>query len=181
MVGTSILIDSGQNPSTGERNCSGVVTLKTYSTTDGESIASETASEAGAGSNLNDCAGNVAKKLAHVAGATVGAAGSQLLEEAQHLRPGVRADAADESGSDADDAHRLCNAVKGVPGVESSTQRASTDRQLQLVVSYKGSDPLDQAVASGLASNPTFSQLDSRTEGNQITLCIGALLDRPSA
>lgn len=173
MVGTSILIDSGKNKSTGEANCSGVVTVKTYSTLDGESIASETTSEVGAGIDLSACAGNVAKKLAKISGAalnlrfkdfwkrrsTYGREYQVSLLTAQSLPLMLRM--------------AFSKAVAAVPGVQSSTQRASSEKQVQLVVSYKGSEPLDQAIATGLMSNAAFSTLDARADGNHMVFCMG--------
>ena len=51
-------------------------------------------------------------------------------------------------------------------------QRQANDRQVEIVAAYKGSDPIDQAIAMALASDQQFSRLDSRTDGNIITLCM---------
>ncbi len=172
MVGTSIIIDQGKSPSTGGQECTGVVTLKTYATGDAESIASETFSEASTGLNLNDCAANVSKKLASIGGPIIGAKVQDYWKRraaygrefvltlvGKGLSLGVRS--------------AFARAVKAVPGVEGDVQRSASAQKVQIVVTYKGSDPLDQAVAEGLASNPAFSALDGKTEGTQVTLCMG--------
>ncbi len=172
MVGTSIIIDQGRNPNTGGQECTGVVTLKTYATIDAESIASETFSEASAGLNLNDCAAAVGKKLAAVGGPIIGAKIQDYWKRrvaygreyvltlvGKGMTLGVRS--------------AFARAVKAVPGVEGDVQRAASDKRIQIVVTYKGGDPLDQAVAEALSANPAFAALDGKTEGNQVVLCMG--------
>ena len=172
MVGTSIIIDQGRNAATGENECTGVATVKTYSTVNAESIASETISESAAGRNVNDCAGNLAKKLALVGGPVIGAKVQEywkrrstygrefvLTLTGQTLPLMVKTS--------------FTKTLKTVPGVEGNVQRSATDKELQIVVTYKGTDPLDQAVFEALSGNPIFASLDSKTEGNQILLCMG--------
>ena len=172
MVGTSIIIDQGRNSATGETECTGVATVKTYSTVNAESIASETISESAAGRNVNDCAGNLAKKLALVGGPIIGAKVQEywkrrstygrefvLTLTGQSLPLMVKTS--------------FTKTLKSVPGVEGNVQRAASDKELQIVVTYKGTDPLDQAVFEALSGNPIFASLDSKTEGNQILLCMG--------
>ncbi len=172
LVGTSVIIDAGRNGATGDVECNGVVSLKTYSTVDGESIASETISEVSSGRNLDDCAGNLAKKLGAITGPVIGARVQQywkrrdtygrefvLTLKGQSIPLRTRA--------------AFAKAVKALPGVEGDTQRASDATMVQIVVTYKGADPLDQAMALQLGDSKDFDGLDSRTEGNQVTLCLG--------
>jgi hypothetical protein len=173
MVGTSVIIDSGRNSATGDMECNGVVSLKTYSTVDGESIASETVSEVSSGRNLDDCSANLAKKLASFTGPIIGARvqeywkrretyGREIVLTLKGVNLPLRTRAA------------FVKAVKSLPGVEGETQqRASDASMVQLVVTYKGADPLDQAVAMQLGADKDFENLDSRTEANQIVLCMG--------
>lgn len=172
LVGTSVIIDAGKNGSTGDQECTGVVSVKTYSTVDGESIASETISDVTSGRNLDDCAANLSRKLARIAGPIVGARvqeywkrrdtyGREVVLTLKGLNLPLKTKAA------------FVKAVKGTPGIEGDTQRVSDANLLQLVVSYKGADPLDQALALQLAELKDFDALDSRTEGNQVILCLG--------
>ena len=172
MVGTSIIIDQGRNASTGETECTGVATVKTYSTVNGESIASETISETSAGRNVNDCAGNLAKKLAAVGGPIIGA---KVQEYWKKRSTYGREFVLTLTGSPLSLMVKTAftKTLKTVSGVEGSVQRAATDKEMQIVVTYKGADPLDQALAEALSSNPNFATLDSITDGNQITLCMG--------
>ncbi len=172
MVGNSIIIDSGKNPNTGDSQCTGVVTVKTYSTVDGESIASETFAEEGAGTNVNDCAARAVKKLASVGGPVIGARIQDYWKRRiQYGREYV----VTLSGINLPLTVKttFTKALKEISGIENETQRSSGPRQLQLVVTYKGTEPLDQALAVSLSNSKVFSNLDSRSDGNQITLCMG--------
>lgn len=173
MVGTSIIIDNGKNNATGESICSGVMTVKTYSTVSGEDIASETASETAAGINANDCAANVSKKLANFGGSVISA---RIQDYWKRRNTYGKEYILTLKGAALPLMTRMAfaNAVKSVPGVEKNVQRASSDKEYQVVVTYKGSDPIDQAVAMNLASNAAFANLDSRTDGDQVTLCLAS-------
>ena len=172
MVGSSIIIDSGKNSATGENTCTGVMTVKTYSTSSGENIASATVSERASGTNVNDCASKAAQKLASVGGPEIS---SHIQEYWKRRNMNGREYFVTLTGQSLSLMTRMAfsKAVKSVPGVEGGTQRASSDKEYQLVVVYKGTDPLDQAVAMNLAANPGFASLDSRTDGDQIILCMG--------
>ncbi len=172
MVGTSIIIDAGKNASTGDLECTGVVSLKTYSTVDGESIASETFSEASTGRNINDCAANLAKKIADIGGPVIGARIQDYWKRRSTYGREYTLTLVGD-GLPLMVKTAFTRALKSVPGVESDVQRASTATRLQVIVTYKGSDPLDQAIAAGLASNAAFSTLDAQTNGDQVFLCMG--------
>lgn len=172
MVGTSVIIDSGRNESTGEFLCSGLVTVKTFSTQSGESIASETVSEVASGIDPNGCAANVARKLAKIAGADIGArVQGYWTRRSTFGREYVLT--LNGAGMTLGTRMAFSRAVKGLPGVENVTQRTSTDAVIELAVTYKGSEPLDQAVAGGLSSNAAFSTLDAISDGTHIQFCFG--------
>lgn len=172
MVGTSVLVDAGKNPNTGETECTGIVTVRTYATSDAESIASETFSEASSGRNTNECAANLARKLGQIGGPVLGARiqeywkrrstyGREMLLTLKGAALPLMVRTA------------FARSLKTVPGVEGNTQRACNDRECQFVVTYKGAEPLDQAVAMALSENPAFATLDSRLDGTSVVLCMG--------
>ena len=173
MVGASVIVDSGVNASTGQRTCTGVVTLKTYSTIDGENIASETVSESGAGQTMDQCAGNIAKKMAAVGGQSVG----RRIQEYWKRRTMYGQDyVLTLAGSNLTLMLKtnFSRALASVPGVTSvGRPRVNDDRRYEVTVTYRGSDPIDQAAATVLSSNPSFSTLDSVSEGGKVTLCMG--------
>jgi hypothetical protein len=172
MVGTSVLVDAGKNPNTGDMECTGIVTVRTYATSDGESIASETFSEASSGRNTNECSANLARKLGQISGPVVGA---RIQEYWKRRSTYGREMLLTLKGASLPLMVRtgFARSLKTVPGVEGSTQRACSDKECQFVVTYKGSDPLDQAVAVALSENPAFASLDSRLDGTNVVLCMG--------
>ena len=122
-----------------------MVSIKTYSTSSGESIASETVSESSSGKNLNACGGNLAKKLAAICGPLLGARVNDywkrrstygreyvLTLNGGNLPLMVRA--------------AFDKAVKGLAGVENATQASATNKQVKMTVAYKGTEPIDQAL-----------------------------------
>ncbi len=173
MVANSIIIATGKNTHTGDDQCNGIVTIKTYSTVDSESIASETFTEEAAGSNSSDCAAMAAKKLANIGGPIIGA---RIQDYWKRRTTYGREYVVMLSGNNLSQRLKIAftSALKTTLGVEGYIQRASGPTQLQCIVNYKGSESLEQALAKSLLSNRDFSKLDSRTDGNQILLCIGS-------
>lgn len=171
MAGVSIIVDSGVSPATGQYVCTGLVSTKVYSTVDGEVIAAETVPATGSGQNTDDCAAAVARKMALAIGPEMGAQiqtywkrrtmyGRELVLTLQGQLPlGLRA--------------RFANAVSALPGVQSSVQRSASSTQMEFTVSYKGSAPIDQALAAALAADPAFANLDSRNETDRVLMCLG--------
>jgi hypothetical protein len=172
MVGTSVIIDSGKSPATGEFLCTGVLTVKTFSTASGEDIASETTSEAAAGMNPNDCAANVSKKLAAVNGPVVS---SRIQEYWKRRSTYGREFVVTLQGSGLADAatRGLLKSVKAIEGVEKTTLRSQTDSEYQLVVVYRGEDFKDQ-LDDKLDILPAFGTRRSRVEADQIVICMSA-------
>lgn len=172
LVGTSIIDDLGKDVNTGESKCSGQVSVKTFSTQSGESIASDMQSEVASGMDSDGCAANLASKLARVVGAEIGARIQDYWqrritfgrEYMLTLRsPGLALRTRME----------FTKAIKGLPGVENVTPRYSTDTEIELTVTYKGRDALDQVVIQGLSGNPACPILDSVTDGTHIRFCSG--------
>jgi len=172
MVGSSIIIDSGRNASTGEFLCTGVLTIKTYSTVSGEDIASETSSEAAAGMNANDCAGAVAKKLAATGGAVVS---SRVQDYWKRRNAYGREFVVTLQGMALPDSatRGLYKAIKSIAGVEKATLRSQSDQEYQVLVVYKGDNSLKDDLDDKLDLNPSFSARHSRVESDQITICMG--------
>jgi hypothetical protein len=172
MVGTAIIVDAGRNVNTGETECTGVVTVRTYSTTTGESVASETFSEASCGRNVDECSGNLARKLGSVGGPVLGA---KLHEYWKRRSTYGRELTLTLKGKSLPLMVRAAfgRAVKAVPGVEHDVQRACGDTLCQVVVTYKGSEPIEQALANALSANTAFAALDARTDGPNVLLCMG--------
>ncbi len=170
MLGSSIIIDSGRSAATGEFLCTGVMTVKTFSTASGEDIASETTSESASGQNANDCAANVSKKLASVGGPALSA---RIQEYWKRRNTYGREFVVTLQGKDLADAatRGLSKAIKAIEGVEKSTLRSQTDSEYQLVVVYKG-ESLKDELDDRLDALPAFAARRSRVESDQITICM---------
>lgn len=173
MVGTSIIIDQGKNLAVNQTNCTGVATIKVFSTMDGENIASETVSEGGAGGSINECSANVAKKMAAIGGTSIG---RQIQDYWKRRSMYGQEYVIALVGANLNLMTKMAfsKALAAVPGIENVARaRVNDDKRYEMTVTYKGGDPLDQATAMGLMSNPVFSALDSVSEGSSVTLCLG--------
>ena len=171
MIGSSVIYDLGIDKSSGQQACTGVASTKTFSTNTGEDIGSATESESSVGMSSDDCRARLAVKLSGSLGEQVGKRIQEFVKKrsmygAQYV---IRL-----TGDNLSLMTRttFSRALKTVPGLEGATQRQAAAGQVEIVATYKGSDPLDQAVATALDGSPQFANLDSAVDGNVITLCM---------
>lgn len=171
MIGSSVIYDVGVDKNSGQPACTGVASTKTFSTKTGEDIGSATQSEAAVGVSSDDCRAKLAGKLAASLGNQVG----KRIQDFVKRRTMYGAEYVIRlTGGNLSLMSRTAfnQALKSVPGLDKATQRQAGTSQLEVVATYRGSDPLDQAVAMALSSNPQFASLDSVVDGNIITLCM---------
>jgi hypothetical protein len=171
MIGSSVIYDLGVDRNSGQPACTGVASAKTFSTKTGEDIGSATESESATGASSDDCRARLAVKLAGSLGEQVGERIQEFVKKrsmygAQYV---IRL-----TGDNLSLMTRttFSRALKTVPGLEAATQRQAAPGQVEIVATYKGGDPLDQAVATALGGSPQFANLDSAVDGNVITLCM---------
>lgn len=171
MAGAVVLVDEGRNANTGNPTCSGVFSFKTYSTSDSEDIAAGTVSETAEGVSANACSANLAQKLAAVAGAQ---AGPLVLGHFGRERNYGGQTIVTLTGAPLSLMTRsaFVRGVKATPGVQQVDPRISSDDRLELVVSYKGGDPLDLALADALSGDGQFSRMGSRSGPGTVTMCL---------
>ncbi len=171
MIGSSVIYDLGVDKNSGQQACTGVASTKTFSTKTGEDIASATQSEAATGMSSDDCRARLATKLAGSLGDQVG----KRIQEFVKRRTMYGAEYTIRlTGNNLPLMTRTAfsQALKSVPGLEKAVQRQAGAGQVEIIATYRGSDPLDQAVATALSSNPQFANLDSSVDGTVITLCM---------
>ncbi|MDR5736224.1 hypothetical protein QCE47_28370 [Caballeronia sp. LZ025] len=171
MIGSSVIYDLGVDKSSGQQSCTGVASTKTFSTKTGEDIGSATQSEAAIGASPDDCRARLAVKLAGSLGNQIG----KRIQEFVKKRTMYGAEYTIRlTGDNLPLLTRTAfgQALKSVPGLEKGTQRQAGAGQVEMIATYRGSDPLDQAIAMALGSNPQFASLDSSVDGNVITLCM---------
>lgn len=168
MVGNTIITDDGKNPNTGQSICAGMVTVKTVSATTSEDIAAGSAAETASGINPDQCRTNVANKLSENLGRELSARIQNYWKKrntyGQEYTVTLVGNLTMMTKS------LFFNAFKKTPGFEDARQRSSSGNEYQVVVVYKGSDPIDMAVASTLMQYPAFANADSRVDGNNIII-----------
>lgn len=177
-IGSTVVIDTGKSNDTGTMTCNGLVSVAVYSTNDGEEIASESLSESASGDSSDQCRANVASKLADVAGKTVAVRVQEFWKRRNMYGREYMVTYVGKLPLMARVA--FMNAVKKAQGVDKAVQRTSSDKEYQLVVTYKGESPIDQAIAMELSTNPTFANLDSQVDGTLVKLCPGSCGTGPS-
>jgi len=171
MIGSSVIYDLGVDKNSGQESCTGVASTKTFSTKTGEDIGSATQSEAAIGASSDDCRARLAVKLAGSLGNQVG----KRIQEFVKKRTMYGAEYTIRlTGDNLSLMTRTAfgQALKTVPGLDKAVQRQAGAGQVEVVATYKGSDPLDQAIATALGGNPQFASLDSAVDGSVITLCM---------
>jgi hypothetical protein len=171
MIGSSVIYDLGVDKSSGQESCTGVASTKTFSTKTGEDIGSATQSESSIGASSDDCRARLAVKLAGSLGNQVG----KRIQEFVKKRSMYGAEYTIRlTGDNLSLMTRTAfsQALKTVPGLEKAAPRQADAGRVEVIATYKGSDPLDQAVAMALSGNPQFASLDSAVDGNVITLCM---------
>ncbi|XQM37680.1 Flagellar assembly protein T N-terminal domain-containing protein [Cupriavidus sp. H19C3] len=171
MIGSSVIYDVGVDRNSGQPACTGVASTKTFSTRTGEDIGSATQSEAAIGISPDDCRGKLAGKLAASLGNQVG----KRIQDFVKRRTMYGAEYVIRlTGGTLSLMSRTAfsQGLKNVPGLEKVVQRQAAANQVEMMATYRGTDPLDQAVAMALAGNPQFATLDSMVDGNVVTLCM---------
>jgi len=171
-VGSSVIIDTGKSNDTGNATCNGLTSVAIYSTNDGEEIASESVSESASGDSSDQCRGNVATKLAETLGKTVA---TRVQEYWKRREMYGREFVVTYTGKlNLGSRTAFMNAVKKTQGVAKAVQRSSSENEYQVVITYKGETPIDQALAGELVSSPVFANIDSKVEGTLVKLCPGS-------
>ncbi len=168
-IGSSVIIDAGENEATGKRSCNALVSVSTFSTKTGEEIASESVSESSAGDTLDQCRGNISGKLAK----TIGSILSVRIQDYWKRRAmyGTQYTITYLGDLNLKGKVILRKAIEQVSGVTKVTQRQSGSKYYQMIVTYNGEDPLDQAIGMKIFEIPEFSKLDSYQEGSNLDLC----------
>jgi len=171
-IGSSVIIDTGKSNDTGNATCNGLTSVAIYSTNDGEEIASESVSESASGDSSDQCRGNIASKLAENLGKIVA---TRVQEYWKRREMYGREYVVTYSGKlNLGSRTAFMNAVKKTQGVAKAVQRSSSDSEYQVVITYKGEIPIDQAIAGELVAVPTFANIDSQVEGTLVKLCPGS-------
>jgi hypothetical protein len=170
-IGTSVIVDRGKNQNTGRNVCDGMVVVKVYSTTDGETIASGALTESGSGNSPDQCRTNVANKIGLGLGSTI----ANQIQEYWKTRQMYGMEYVLLLIGDFPPMARIqfTNVLKQVQGVQNVKLRTAETGKNEFVLNYSGSGQLGDEIFMKLAESPLstrFANYEADIEGNQIKL-----------
>lgn len=176
MVGSSYIYDRGYVTASGVYVCDGVVSLKAYSTLDGQALAADTRSTSANAKTADACRAEVASKLGQMAISEVGARildnsknrsmyGNEYTVYIKSASGGLSSGLADE----------LYLALEEIDGASNVDIRRTSDKEQELVLSYKNSRPFTVSLTQALRKNsPALAAANRSQDGNSVTLCVGS-------
>ncbi len=172
MVGNSIIFNTGESKTTGNKTCTALVSVKTYSTSGGEMIASETLTETGSGGTFEECKGNLGKKVGNLLGPAVA---TRVQEYWKRRQMYGREYSVNLLGTGLSVPMRLqfMNQVKGTADISNVVKRTESDARVELNITYKGSESIDDAIAMNLMNSPIFQiDFDKVVNGDKVFVCL---------
>jgi hypothetical protein len=177
--GSFKVTQSGRDPASGQALCSGQLDAGAAASEDGRVIASGVFPATSLGISSEDCAANLARKLAGAAATRLGpqiqrywrpkaaaAQGQDMRQEADYTL--VLRAAKLDMGLQQD----LLDAVAATPGAQMQAFVSSGASELRVTVRYAGAMPLQFALFQQLRSHPAFGAMQSTVDGRAITLCL---------
>ena len=168
-IGTSTITNNGKDPNLGLEVCDGMVSVKVYSTQDGEVIASGTLSESAAGQSPDQARALVAEKI----GKELGEVLAKKVQDYWKKRTMYGSEVVLEVNGTLSPMERITlnKVLSGVNGIQNVSLRTSSPGQYEYVVNYKGTDALGDSVFKALADSQLsykFSNYDFDINGNKI-------------
>ena len=168
-IGTSVITDSGINPSIGQHTCDGMVAVKVYSTQDGEVIASGSISETAAGQSPDQARALVAAKI----GKNLGEVLSKKIQDYWKKRMMYGSEYVLLVNGSFTPMERITlnKTLSTVNGIQNVALRTSDQTQCEFVINYKGLDSIGDAVFMKISDSPLayrFTNYDYDINGNQI-------------
>ncbi len=172
LIGSSTIISGDKNPATGEMTCVVTVTMKAFSTSDSEAIASDTEGMLASGINIEACAENASKRVADLmspqfAGRILGywadrsARGREFIVELKGKSLSLPMRMA------------FAKAIKDIKGV-TSVVKENANTGVKVVLTLKGGSDPQEVVYTAVTAQSAFSgvNLDGLVEGTSVIFCI---------
>jgi hypothetical protein len=168
MMGNSIIRDLGNN------HCDGVVSLKAFSTEDNELLAADMHNESARGTSPDDCRATVANKLAYFVGKRINASikdyHRQREVSGKEYTVILNSALGDLSGRMTSSFSRNLANLKGL--TSKLNVRNSTNREYEVMLSYKGEIPFADALGEVLDAVPSMKQADYTINGTTVNICL---------
>lgn len=174
MMGNSIILDNGKNTASGLFVCDGLLSLKTFSTEDGSTIAAEARSESASGNSPDQCRVNVANKMGNYAVGVVGHAISEYWKKRETYGREYSVVLRSLMGNlNENSKDAFSEALESMQGLNSKViERRSTRGELEVSLTYKGEKSLSRAIGAALKTQSAFASSGRKVDGTKIVICL---------
>lgn len=172
MVGTSTVVKGDVQPATGKLQCVVKVSLRVFSTTDGEIVAAGADDVLAEGINIEDCAGAASKKVGARMSPVIA---SRVLNYWADRSARGRQYVVELRGKSFDLATKMAfkKAVRSIS--DDVNESDASDTSIKYTVTLKGKVDAEEAVVTAVSEQAAFAgkTLDDHVDQNLITVCIG--------
>lgn len=176
-AGTTVIFNEGQVAGTGgQYSCTGVISVKTFSTVNSEDIASDTVSSQAVGTNPDDCRAQVAQKLASTIGSNISAKIQDYYKRRQMYGQEYTLTF---TGVSFQMSEVLFETLRSTEGFQDIKERGLNGDKYEVVVTYKGSTPLPRALYRTIMKNPSLASMiganfNPKIEGQSVLINLGS-------
>jgi hypothetical protein len=173
MFGTATIMDLGRDERTGQVQCGGMLNVRAYHVRTSRNLTSGEANEIAVAPSLDNCAQEVARKLADEAAPIVARLLLKDFKEAQMF--GSQYDLIVVGSSVGLRVSRAITALLEEMKVEDPLKKEDTGQRVVYSIMYKGNQPLDEEVTArlmeklGIADN---NEPKRKVDGSTVTICL---------
>jgi len=168
-MGSTIIVDKGKNPNTGNFTCDGTIVMKVYSTTgQAENISSGTLNETATGGTPDQCKGNIGKKLAEGFGPIL----SRQIQEyyKKRMMYGKEYIVQLVGKFNLAQKNKFKKALPTMEGIKSFKERSSKNGISEYVVTFAGED-ITATITENEDLIASLNILDAVSSGSELKLC----------
>jgi hypothetical protein len=171
-IGTANIVDRGMDPNSDKSVCDGMVTIKVYSTSDGEAIASGIMTESASGNSNDQCRTTVAGRIGKELGEVI----SKKIQEYWKKRQMYGREYTVLLSGEIPRSVRsqFTASLSKVSGITNVVQRKSEPGMVEYVLSYNGQVAIGDAILDQMGANSsiaaTFNNYDAAVDGTLVKL-----------
>lgn len=173
MFGTATIVDLGKDPRTGQHQCGGMLNIRAYHAKTSRNLTSGTANETAVAMSPDNCAQELADRLAAEAAPTVARILLRDFKEAQMF--GSQYDLIVVGSTLGLRVSRAISSILSDLKVENPLKKEDTGQKVEYSIMYKGQGPLDEEFAFRLMEKlgiPDANEPQRKVEGSRVVICL---------